>query len=41
MMSQWLINFFAGFGVIETVILVVGGLVTYFAIKNAPEEEEQ
>lgn len=41
MMSQWLINFFAGLGVIETVILVVGGLVTYFAIKNAPEEEEQ
>lgn len=41
MMSQWLINFFAELGVIETVILVVGGLVTYFAIKNAPEEEEQ
>ena len=41
MMSQWLINFFAGLVVIETVILVVGGLVTYFAIKNAPEEEEQ
>lgn len=32
---EWLINFFAGLGMLETALLVVGGIVIGFAIKRA------
>lgn len=41
MMNEIVIYIFAGIGMFVTPILVVGGIITYFAIKNAPEEEEQ
>lgn len=34
-MSEWLINFFAGLGILETALLVVGGIIIVVAIKNA------
>ena len=37
-MPELLINFFAGLGIIETSILVVGGLVLIVAIRNSKEE---
>lgn len=41
MMSQWLINFFAGLGIIETAILIVGALFMYFEMKNAPVKSDE
>ena len=32
---EWLINFFAGLGILETTLLVVGGIVIALAIKRA------
>ena len=32
---EWLINFFAGLGILETTLLVVGGIVIVLAIKRA------
>lgn len=37
-MPELLINFFAGLGIIETAILVVGGIIIVASIKNAKEE---
>lgn len=37
-MPNWLINFFAGLGILETTLLVVGGLVLIAAIRNSKEE---
>lgn len=34
-MPEWLINFFAGLGILETTLLVVGGIVIALAIKRA------
>lgn len=34
-MPEWLINFFAGLGILETALLVVGGTVIVLAIKRA------
>lgn len=39
-MSEWLINFFAGLGILETALLVVGGIIIYADIKRADQEEE-
>lgn len=39
-MSEWLINFFAGLGILETALLVVGGIIIYADIKRAEQEEE-
>lgn len=39
-MPNWLINFFAGLGILETALLVVGGIVIGLAIKRADQEEE-
>ena len=37
---EWLINFFAGLGILETTLLVVGGIVIALAIKRADQEED-
>ena len=37
-MPELLIIFFAGLGIIETSILVVGGLILIAAIRNSKEE---
>ena len=37
-MPEWLVNFMAGIGIIETSILVVGGSVLIVAIRNSKEE---
>lgn len=34
-MPNWLINFFAGLGMLETALLVVGGIVIGLAIRRA------
>ena len=34
-MPNWLINFFAGLGMLETALLVVGGIIIGLAIKRA------
>lgn len=34
-MPNWLINFFAGLGILETALLVVGGIVIGLAIRRA------
>ena len=39
-MPNWLINFFAGLGILETALLVVGGIIIYADIKRAEQEEE-
>ena len=39
-MPEWLINFFAGLGILETALLVVGGIIIGLAIKRADQEEE-
>lgn len=39
-MPEWLINFFAGLGILETALLVVGGIIIYVDIKRAEQEEE-
>ena len=39
-MPNWLINFFAGLGVLETALLVVGGIIIGLAIKRADQEED-
>lgn len=39
-MPNWLINFFAGLGMLETALLVVGGIVIGLAIRHADQEEE-
>ncbi len=39
-MPEWLINFFAGLGILETALLVVGGIIIYADIKRAEQEEE-
>lgn len=39
-MPEWLINFFAGLGILETALLVVGGIIIYADIKRADQEEE-
>lgn len=38
-MPEWLINFFAGLGILETTLLVVGGIVIGLAIKRADQED--
>lgn len=38
-MPNWLINFFAGLGMLETALLVVGGIVIGLAIKCADQED--
>lgn len=39
-MPNWLINFFAGLGMLETALLVVGGIIVYTDIKRADQEED-
>lgn len=36
-MPNWLINFFAGLGILETALLVVGGIIVYADIKRADQ----
>lgn len=38
-MPNWLINFFAGLGIIETALLVVGGIMIGLAIRRADQED--
>lgn len=38
-MPEWLINFFAGLGILETVLLFTGGIIIVVAIKNADKWE--
>lgn len=38
-MPNWVINFFAGLGMLETALLVVGGIVIALAIKRADQED--
>lgn len=37
---EWLVNFFAGLGILETALLVIGGIVIGLAIRHADQEEE-
>ena len=37
---EWLINFFAGLGMLETTLLVIGGIVIGLAIKRVYQEED-
>lgn len=39
-MPNWVINFFAGLGMLETTLLVVGGIIVYADIKRADQEED-
>ena len=39
-MSEWLINFFAGLGILETALLFIGGIIVYADIKRADQEED-
>ena len=39
-MPNWLINFFAGLGILETALLVIGGIVIGLAIRHADQEED-
>ena len=39
-MPEWLINFFAGLGILETALLVVGGIIVYADIKRTDQEED-
>lgn len=39
-MPNWLINFFAGLGMLETALLVVGGIIIYADIRRADQEED-
>lgn len=39
-MPNWLINFFAGLGILETALLVVGGIIIYADIRRADQEED-
>lgn len=39
-MPNWLINFFAGLGILETVLLFTGGIIIYADIKRADQEED-
>lgn len=39
-MPNWLINFFAGLGMMETALLVVGGIIIYADIRRADQEED-
>lgn len=39
-MPEWLINFFAGLGILETTLLVVGEIVIGLVIKRADQEED-
>ena len=41
MMNEIVIYIVAGIGMFVTPILVVGGIITYFAIKNAPMKDEE
>lgn len=38
-MPEWLINFFAGLGMLETALLVVGGIIVYADIRRADQED--
>lgn len=38
-MPNWVINFFAGLGIIETALLVVGGIMIGLAIRRADQED--
>lgn len=37
---EWLVNFFAGLGILETALLFIGGIIIYADIKRADQEEE-
>lgn len=39
-MPNWLINFFAGLGILETALLFIGGIIIYADIKRADQEED-
>ena len=39
-MSEWLINFFAVLGILETALLFIGGIIIYADIKRADQEED-
>ena len=39
-MPNWLINLFAGLGMLETALLVVGGIIIYADIRRADQEED-
>lgn len=39
-MPNWLINFFAGLGMLETALLVVSGIIIYADIKRVDQEED-
>lgn len=39
-MPNWLINFFAGLGMLETALLVVGGIIVYADVRRSDQEEE-
>lgn len=38
-MPEWLINFFAGLGILETALLFIGGIIIYADIKRADQED--
>ena len=38
-MPNWLINFFAGLGILETALLFIGGIIIYADIRRADQEE--
>lgn len=37
---EWLVNFFAGLGILETALLVVGGIIVYADVRRSDQEEE-
>lgn len=37
---EWLVNFFAGLGILETALLFIGGIIIYADIKRADQEED-
>lgn len=39
-MSNWLINFFAGLGILETALLIISGIIIGLAIKHADQGED-
>lgn len=39
-MPNWLINLFAGLGILETALLFIGGIIIYADIKRADQEAD-
>lgn len=38
-MPNWLINFFAGLGILESTLLIIGGVIVYLDVKRADQED--